>query len=219
MGATADARGTTSTLNVDDSYYARNVMNAGIKYGSTYKKAATVLQGWYLKEYKPEYVADLNDYVYPPAPASSTPNEKREASSNDNGNYDPRETRAAGNYELIAITGADNQFRPDNLNGATYKEWLDEYNEKSKYAGDLAIDNLWKYAPWVPKAEEYFNTEFKDINTNPRPILFIQTPYDPVTPSDSGKAAHEAFTNSRLLTTQGIGVCSCLPDSQISLLT
>lgn len=200
MGAdpTKEDRGRTSNLTVDQSYNVRNVMYLGIKRGYLFIKTAEVLQQWYDNPEKIEYVGDLDNYT--------VTKRKRQANADSNGDFDPSLSKnAKTDNVLIAITGADNQFRPGGLSGSLYGQWLSRYNARSKYGGDIAIGNLWSYAPWVPKAKEFFTTPFSDIKTK-KEIIFVQTPFDPVTPNESGEAAHRAFSNSVIVKTQGVGV-------------
>ena len=178
-------------------------MFQGILRGFLFQKCAQVLQSWYENPSQIEPI-DLTKYELPLSTS------KRNAASEDvNGNFNPADSESAVTMnELLAITGSDNQFRPGNLDGATYADWLVQYNAKSKYAGEFSINNLLSFAPWIPQAAEYFTTEFANIHTS-KEILFVQTPYDPVTPNISGIAAHDAFTNSVIVFTDGVGVSSC----------
>lgn len=176
-------------------------MYIGIKDADLFPKCAQVLRDWYTGDYVFEWVSNLKKYT-------TKLKSKRDApEQDDNGNYNPTGAGdVADDNQLTAITGADNSYRPANMDGATYGEWLQAYYRRSKYAGDLSIGNLWSYAPWIPRSKEYFDTPFAGIVTSPGQIIFIQTPYDPVTPDKSGKAAHAAFTNSLIVYTDGVGV-------------
>lgn len=175
VGATPSARGNNqSTLSYEDSYNVRNVINQGIKYDSTYSKCANVLEYWHSGKGKIEFIGNFADYKDPTL-------RKRQYASDNDGNFEPAESTKPNNQKLIAITGSDNGFRVP-LSGEVYSDWLNEYYAKSQYAGDLAIGNLWAYAPWVTRAEEYFTTPFENLVTK-RPIVFVQTPFDPVTVS------------------------------------
>lgn len=201
VGANATVRGTDAVgLDIDDSYNVRDFMSEAVKFGSRFIKGANVLQAWYDDESQ----ISGDDFDSIPDPGESSV--KRQASSDTNGNFTPNKSNLRNRLALTAITGSDNGFRE--ASAQKYFDWLQKYNEKSKYSGDVSIQNLWKYAPWVPRAAEYFDTEFEDIETSPGKIVFVQTPFDPVTPSDSGLAAHAAFINSVYITTQGVGVSS-----------
>lgn len=132
--------------------------------------------------------------------------------SDENGDYPPvaAESNVAGkgNLELESITCTDNQYRPRPLNGSAFSDFLDQYNQKSKYAGEMSVQLFWSCAPWVTTSKfPYLDTDrFANIVTSPSPILFVQTTYDPVTPAKSGRAAHGAFTNSYYVESNGAGV-------------
>lgn len=215
VGATPADRGVNSKLNVEESFNVRDVIYQAIKYGFTFQKGANVLQTWYLDRTKIKSVGAFTDYPDPGLPSK----QKRQYVTDGSGDFTPSKSNASNEYVLTAITGSDNQYRPLPLNGQVYTSWLNQYENTSQYAsqyaGDLSISNLWGYAPWVPKAEEYFDTAFENIETTPSPILFIQTHFDPVTPNYSGLAAHAAFINSGYVTTNGVGVSLPFPSSDL----
>jgi pimeloyl-ACP methyl ester carboxylesterase len=62
----------------------------------------------------------------------------------------------------------------------------------------------WVCSQWKFKSAERFEGNFKDINTS-FPILFINSPYDPITPLSSAWEVSSAFKGSRLLVHKGHG--------------
>ena len=106
---------------------------------------------------------------------------------------------------LTAITCGD----WDGLAGtlSDFEDWLNVYLERSKFGGDQLISILYSCATWKVHAREQFAGKFTDVETK-TPILFINGPYDPVTPLTSAKNSSSGFTNSALLQTMGAGHCS-----------
>lgn len=141
---------------------------------------------------------------------STAPNVKRTVSptgiADANGDFNPG-TTFKGNNVLTGITCVDNQYRPESLDGTKYKGFLDQYNSKTKYAGEMSVQIFYSCAPWITVSKfPWDNTDrFANIETE-TPILFVQTTYDPVTPAISGQSASKAFTNSYYIESNGAGV-------------
>lgn len=88
-----------------------------------------------------------------------------------------------------------------------FKDWLALYQERSKFAGDQLISILYGCATWRVNAREKYEGLFTGVETN-TPILFINGPFDPVTPFSSAKNSSSGFVGSALLQTMGAGHCS-----------
>ncbi|KEF57871.1 uncharacterized protein A1O9_05792 [Exophiala aquamarina CBS 119918] len=116
---------------------------------------------------------------------------------------------AAQNLEydqaLSAITCGD----WDDIDGTLddFEKWLGLYLERSQFGGDQLISILYGCATWRVNAREKYDGLFTGIETN-TPILFINGPFDPVTPFTSAQNSSSGFTNSALLQTMGAGHCS-----------
>lgn len=106
---------------------------------------------------------------------------------------------------LSAITCGD----WDDIDGtlADFEDWLGLYLERSKFGGDQLISILYGCATWRVNAREKYSGLFTGIETK-TPILFINGPFDPVTPLTSAQNSSSGFTNSALLQTMGAGHCS-----------
>lgn len=106
---------------------------------------------------------------------------------------------------LEAITCGD----WDDINASLqdYSRYLQLYNQRSYYGGDQLISILLSCSTWDVNAREQYNGEFTNINTS-TPILFVNGPYDPVTPLSSAKNSSSGFKNSVVLQTLGAGHCS-----------
>lgn len=109
------------------------------------------------------------------------------------------------NQALSAITCGDWV----DVNGTLddFEEWLGLYQERSKFGGDQLISILYGCATWQVKARERFEGSFTGVETK-TPILFINGPFDPVTPLSSAKNSSSGFVGSKLLETLGAGHCS-----------
>lgn len=70
---------------------------------------------------------------------------------------------------------------------------------------------LWPCAQWKFDAAERYGGGFQDIKTK-HPVLFVNSPYDPITPLSGAYDAASGFPGSRLLVHEGHGVSdrSCL---------
>jgi pimeloyl-ACP methyl ester carboxylesterase len=109
------------------------------------------------------------------------------------------------NQALTAITCGDWVDVDGTL--ADFEEWLGLYQERSKFGGDQLISILYGCATWQVNAREKFQGLFTGVETK-TPILFINGPYDPVTPLSSAKNSSSGFVGSKVLETLGAGHCS-----------
>lgn len=107
---------------------------------------------------------------------------------------------------LNAITCGDWDDIPGNI--TDFENWLALYQKRSKFGGDQALIHiLYQCSLWQVNAKEKFNGTFTNIKTK-TPILFVNNPYDPVTPLISAQNASSGFVDSRVLQHIGVGHCS-----------
>lgn len=106
---------------------------------------------------------------------------------------------------IWAITCGDWDDIPGDVND--FADWLQIYNARSTFAGDQLISILYQCSTWNVYAKEQFAGKFEDIQTN-SPILFVNSPYDPVTPLVSAQNASSGFIDSAVLQHEGAGHCS-----------
>lgn len=214
---TAVNRGrTTATSNIgtrdDLSYFARNVLVDSLGAPWLFPKVARILQYWYDN---PGAITNLNSgdvtgYVIPDSAGV-----KRQAIPDNNGNYNPASTRDVyGAFAIVGITCVDSQYKPGfnsevpTLSGQVYQNWFARYAETTTYGPEISIRGIYACAPWQTQPRQQFSStdgRFANIRTR-KPILFVQTTYDPVTPEKSGDAAKRAFTNSWIVKSNGAGV-------------
>lgn len=207
------ANDTGYLLNIEDSWLARRFMFNILKRPDLFIKSSQILQYWYENPAQIQVLNPdkINEYTIPAASTTATAtNAKRQVQAtgiaDSNGDFNP-DTTFTGNNELIGITCADNQFRPKPLSGTEYKDYLDQYNNKTKYAGEFSVQIFYSCAPWLTVSKFPFaaGDRFANIKTS-TPILFVQTTYDPVTPAISGKSAAAAFLGSYYIESNGAGV-------------
>ncbi|KAJ4263786.1 hypothetical protein NW762_005819 [Fusarium torreyae] len=105
-----------------------------------------------------------------------------------------------GSDALDGIRCSDSSFRvetPDDLYSI--------YQLHMSYGSFSEGDNRLKCARWRFDAVEKVDTEkMRNVKTN-NPILFVNSPYDPVTPLVGAWAASARFRKSRVLIHEGIG--------------
>lgn len=130
--------------------------------------------------------------------------------------FDPSTAAAVAEAQpnsLSAVTCGDWQLSPS----ATlddFKNWLTLYNKTSTYAGDSSlITILWQCSRWSVRAKERYAGPYTGVTTR-KPILFVQTMYDPVTPLVSAQNSSSGFLGSGILRSSGTGVCSLIPFSK-----
>lgn len=132
------------------------------------------------------------------------------AKRQDKAPFDPQTAKAAEKAQtqaLPAIACGDWQ-KPGMSSFEDYKNWLQLYNKTSVYAGDTAgsLVNLYTCGRWPTKAKERFSGSFSGISTR-KPVLFVQTMYDPITPMASALNSSSGFIDSGVLRSSGTGVC------------
>lgn len=116
---------------------------------------------------------------------------------------------------LAAVTCGDWVVNPE-ASVETFKDWRDTWRATSRYGGDLALlSTLYQCSLWKNDAKEKYTGPFANIKTK-NPILFINTPYDPVTPLASAKNSSASFVNSRLLVSSGGGVSTCKNSTRVT---
>ncbi|KAH7078174.1 hypothetical protein BKA63DRAFT_593574 [Paraphoma chrysanthemicola] len=93
-----------------------------------------------------------------------------------------------------------------------FKSWLSIYQRTSKYGGDIAINLLYSCSTWQVNAKERFAGTFSGIKTL-KPILFLNSQYDPVTPLISAQNSAMGFVGARVLVSSGVGHCTSANES------
>lgn len=131
--------------------------------------------------------------------------------------FDPSTAAAAADSQpnsLSAVTCGDWQLSPS-ATVDDFKSWLALYNKTSTYAGDSSlITILFQCARWSVRAKERYAGPYTGVTTR-KPILFVQTMYDPVTPLVSAQNSSSGFLGSGILRSSGTGVCPLLPFSKV----
>lgn len=206
-------RSSDSPLNYEDSYRVRSAMKTALKAADELVKLSQVLQYFYdcygaLQRYREE---SMDTYTIPAeytqdGTCPSVITQKRE-------NFDPSEAKPEEDEQdnaLYGVTCSDNRFRIANPDEDDYRDLLQKYLGRSKYAGDAATSIIFTCLPWITESDDQdFQTAsqgFGGITTSPNPILYVQTKYDPVTPLASGNAASGFFPNSQIYVSEGMGV-------------
>lgn len=119
-----------------------------------------------------------------------------------------------GGEALQGIRCGETAFRTDNVTDII--PTLQEFKEKSWIIGDSQSTALYiSCAAWQMKAKEIYSGGFEGLKTK-NPILFVGSPFDPLTPLASAKNMSSAFEGSGLVQHNGYGHSSI---SQPSLCT
>lgn len=187
-----------------------------LKVPSMHKDLARVLQIWF------QYPGAVRNFcgaaTNPPEDITNYPqvsgacpkaNKKRQDSTSVDPSFRPADAaNAVVNWNVLGIRCLDNALR-----GATvdnYQTWYKSALKRSKYAADISqigIQNCaaWKQYPsygW-PSSQPWPTDNKID---NKETILFVQTPYDTVTPDISAQNAASYYAKSRIVRTNGLGV-------------
>lgn len=123
--------------------------------------------------------------------------------------FNPLDTKEGEGATLAAITCGDTDFDFGHPDGNTFREYLDVYKSYS----ELGYDRMDLYAltyscaTWQVDAREQYEGPVTDIETR-NPILFVNGPYDPVTPLISAQNTSSSFVGSVVLQHNGTGHCS-----------
>ncbi|KIV88713.1 hypothetical protein PV10_08371 [Exophiala mesophila] len=120
--------------------------------------------------------------------------------------FDPLATFQISNPQaLVAITCGDWVNIAGDLDD--FESWLKLYEGISEFGADQLISILYSCATWPTRAKEIFEGSFEGVNTK-HPILFINGPFDPVTPLVSAQNSSSGFVDSVVLEHNGAGHCS-----------
>lgn len=119
-----------------------------------------------------------------------------------------------GPEALQGIRCGDTAFRTDNLTDLV--PTLKEFKEESWVIGDTEPVAIYMAcAAWQMKAKEVYSGGFTNLKTK-NPLLFVGSPFDPLTPLQSAQNMSTGFEGSALVQHDGYGHCSI---SQPSLCT
>lgn len=124
--------------------------------------------------------------------------------------FDPTiaSTEAGEGYAgLTAVTCGDWDEIPGNGTLQDFEDYLKLYEARAPHNGDQLISILYSCATWKVNAKEKYAGSFEGIKTK-NPILFINGPYDPVTPLTSAQNSSHGFIGSGLMETNIAGHCS-----------
>ena len=208
LTATGGTAQENSDLTNQRSYIIRSLFRTVLRDPSGFRKLAQILEYWY------ENPAEIQDINFKNYQVPNTSN-KRDTTNSDflfdsttGYNYDPNTAAAAEkatSNELEGITCSENTYRNRNPQVSDYRLILNKYLETSVYAGDAGTGIIFACYPWITTSDAPNPGRFANIQTS-NPILFVQTLYDPVTPSKSGKAARDAFTSASIIYSTGFGV-------------
>lgn len=120
--------------------------------------------------------------------------------------FDPMASFKISNPQaLIAIACGDWVSTTGDLDD--FQSWLKLYEEVSEFGADQLINILYSCATWPTKAKERFQGSFEGVQTK-HPILFVNGPFDPVTPLISAQNSSSGFVDSVVLEHGGAGHCS-----------
>ena len=118
--------------------------------------------------------------------------------------FNPATAKHGIGATLIAITCGDG-IRFSDVNGGTFRAYQDIWQAESTYGYEKYIALLQGCSTWQVDALEKPVAPFVDIKTR-NPILFVQNPFDPVTPLISAQNSSAGFVGSGVLKHYGTGV-------------
>lgn len=121
---------------------------------------------------------------------------------------------SSGSEAVQAIRCGETAFRTDDF--ADLIPTLQEFSKSSRVIGDRQATQIYvSCAAWQMNAKEIYSEGFNNVKTR-NPLLFVGSPYDPLTPLLSAKNVSAAFPGSGLIQHDGYGHAST---SQPSLCT
>lgn len=105
---------------------------------------------------------------------------------------------------LWPIECGDGTYYGGNVTVSEVEAKATEYATSAPMFNPYALmDNYFHCVGWMQQAAEIYSGDF-NVTTNP--ILFVNSPYDPVTPYESAEVASSLFEGSVLLKHMGYGV-------------
>ncbi|KAK4501104.1 hypothetical protein PRZ48_006910 [Zasmidium cellare] len=117
-------------------------------------------------------------------------------------NAPTEEPWSRGSNAFHGVACLDSSFRASNVEGL-YNTVQAQLRGGGDYA-DAFSTQLWPCAQWKFEAAERYEGAFRDIKTR-HPVLFVNSPYDPITPLGGAFEAATAFPGSRVLVHRGHG--------------
>ncbi|KAF3034363.1 hypothetical protein E8E11_001306 [Didymella keratinophila] len=162
-----------------------------VLYTTDFKEFAAKLQSWFEKP------ASI------PGDAQVTGNSKRDSDTFDATSGLSIKTPTA----ISAISCGDRIPKPDGT-PELFKKWLEDYQVVTKYAWDVASAGTLRCSVWPTRANERYEGGFNNVIDTKNPILFLSTPYDPVTPMISAETNAKAFKGAKVLKSSGLGHCT-----------
>ncbi|KPI43443.1 Tripeptidyl aminopeptidase [Cyphellophora attinorum] len=183
------------TLNATDSESVLTYQDIGAVLGDITKSGRSV---W------AESAAGLAALYNSQAPLLSNA-EKRQTPSP--APFDPTLADDPKSAVLSAITCGDASLDFGTVDGDTFRSYQELYQQYSKYGYESLLGIIQACATWQVAAKEQYKGPFENIETR-TPILFVNGPYDPVTPLVSAQNSSHGFLGSAVLQHTGTGHCS-----------
>lgn len=195
----------------DQSFNIRDMMFNALYKPALFDDAATILQYWYNNPSEIKANIDIETYAKSIG-GSTTADDSTAAESKlirrqtdvteeteyEDPNFDPSQ-KFDTERELLAITCLDSESHLRPATSDFYEQLYSTYLDKSKYAGDVSLNTAGSCAPWQNTPSQTWNgirwseNAFKIKGK----ILFVATPFDPVTPKISGQTAKTYYQGAR----------------------
>lgn len=199
-------RGRTSDLTETQSFTIRYLVHNTLKLPNDFKKLAAILQEWYADKTK------IRDF-YPGETVQNYPQPKPVTKRQDSGtvspNYDPSlAVKVTTVNNLNAIRCVDNELRPTDLSATYYQTWFNEFAQRNVYSNDVSMGYIYVCAPWKIQPTNSWQGTRWTVNgfKTAKPIMFVQTFYDSVTPQQSAVNAASFYEGAKVIYTNGAGV-------------
>jgi pimeloyl-ACP methyl ester carboxylesterase len=183
------------TLNITESESVLTYQDIGAILGDITKSGRSV---W------ADSAAGLAAIYNSQAPLLSNP-EKRQTPNP--APFDPTLADDPKSAVLSAITCGDASLDFGTVDGDTFRSDQELYQQYSKYGYESLLGIIQACATWQVAAKEQYKGPFENIETR-TPILFVNGPYDPVTPLISAQNSSFGFLGSAVLQHTGTGHCS-----------
>ncbi|KAF9701358.1 hypothetical protein EKO04_000990 [Ascochyta lentis] len=162
---------------------------------SDFKKFAQKLQSWY------EATSKI------PKPGSTDDQDDTYGKRKRQNTFQPKTYKTVVTTNAISGISCGDRITRFKGSADNFKKWLQEYRSITEYGYDLSSAGDLRYSVWKIIANQRFDVPESGIDTK-NPILFVNTPYDPVTPMISAKDSTKSFIKAGILRSSSVGHCS-----------